>query len=375
LTHPRCAPKLEHLPKGARDAAGNGSAKRRKRVSEGIYEDRYGLAATVKVNGRQQEIRFPPGTSLRKIQAERNRMKAAMQATPARRAGEQHTLADDTDRYLEQVGPLVSLVNRRREIGVWLPKFGHLRTLSLPNHVNALNAQLREWRAQLAASTVNHRRNALTNLVNVLYGPRAAAEFVELTSFRPDPPKPRWIDREHVADVLKQLRPSTKTAPRLWLMHWTGMRPSQMGRLTAEDFRLHEPIPFVAVPRGKRGKIAKVPLIAEALSTAHAFIDANAFGKWSCPSANKMLQAAAERAGRAPFTVYQIRHSFAAALRRTGTDLADISNMVGHTNKEITETYAPPELEKHREAIQRLRDSETSMAPTPDPHRGLRLVR
>ena len=375
MTRPRCAPKLEHLPKAAKSTARNGSTKRRKRVSEGVYQDQYGLAATVKVNGKQQEMRFPPGTSLRTIQAERNRMKASMQAAPRGRSGHRHTLAEDAERYLEQVGPLVSLVNRRREIHVWLPRFGHLRTLALANHVNALNAQLHEWRAELAASTVNHRRNALTNLMNVLYGPRAAAELAELKSFRPDPPKPRWIDREHVADVLKQLRPGTRTAPRLWLMHWTGMRPSQMGRLNAEDFRLHERIPFVIVPRGKRGKIAKVPLIPEALAAAQAFIETNAFGKWSCPSANKMLQAAAERAGRAPFTVYQIRHAFAAALRRTGTDLADISNLVGHTNKEVTEIYAPPILEKHQDAIQRLRDSETVTTPTPGPQRGLRLVR
>ena len=36
------------------------------------------------------------------------------------------------------------------------------------------------------------------------------------------------------------------TRVRLDLMHWTGMRPSQMGRLRAEDFRLDEPIPYVA---------------------------------------------------------------------------------------------------------------------------------
>ncbi len=346
--------------------------KRRKRVSEGIYEDQYGLAATVKVKGRQQEVRFPPGTSLRTIQAERNRMKAAMQTRPS---GKRQTLAHDAERYLQQVGPLVSLVNRRREIGVWLARFGHLRTLSLPNHINTLNAQLRQWKAELAASTVNHRRNALTNLVSVLYGRKAASELVDLARFKPKPPEPRWIDREHVTDVLKQLRPGTKTAPRLWMMHWTGMRPSQMACLTVDDFRLDEAVPYVAVPRGKGGTLAPVPLIAEALEAAHAFIDANAFGKWSCASANKMLLAAAERAGREPFTVYQIRHSFAAGLRRTGADLADISNMIGHTNQEITEIYAPPSIEKHHTAIQRLRDSETGPAPTPGPHRGLRLVR
>ena len=38
---------------------------RRTRVAEGVYKDRYGLAATVKVHGVQREIRFPPDTSLK----------------------------------------------------------------------------------------------------------------------------------------------------------------------------------------------------------------------------------------------------------------------------------------------------------------------
>ena len=36
-----------------------------------------------------------------------------------------------------------------------------------------------------------------------------------------------------------------------------------MGRLQADDFRLDEPIPYVAVPRGKSGRLAAVPLVPE----------------------------------------------------------------------------------------------------------------
>jgi integrase len=370
LTRPRRASTVERLPRAAKHTVRNGS-KRRKRVSEGIYEDQYGLAATVKIKGKQQEVRFPPGTSLKTIQAERNRMKAAMQTRPS---SERHTLAYDADRYLEQVAPFVGMRNRRQEIGVWLPRFGHFRTLSLPNHINALNAQLREWRAVRAASTVNKWRNALTNLVKILYGRRAAAELVDLDRFRPPPPEPRWVDRNHIKDVLQELRHETKTAARLTLMHWTGMRPSQMGRLKPENFRLKEEPPFVAIPRGKRGRIGTVPLTREGLAAVRMFIAVNAFGEWSCSSANRALRRAAERADRTPFTVYQIRHSFAAALRRTGTDLADIRNMYGHTNVEITEIYAPPDLGKQYEAIQRLRDSEQPEPTTPRHRRKLQLV-
>lgn len=152
------------------------------------------------------------------------------------------------------------------------------------------------------------------------------------------------------------------------------MRPSQMGRLTRDDFRLDEPIPFIAVPRGKGGRLVSVPLVEEGLGAARAFIAADAFGPWSCPSANKALAAAARRAGRPAFTVYQIRHSFSAALRRTGADVADIQDIYGHTDPEITQMHAPPTLAKHLGAIERLRSPKTGAPEGPQHGSTLRLV-
>ena len=342
-------------------------ARRRVRVAEGIYKDRHGLAATVKVNGIQRELRFPPGTPLKTIRAQRDELRASLRTLPA---GERHTLAHDAGRYLDQVQhTLVSFADRRRDLQAWLPRFGHLRTLALPSHLAVLNAQMHDWRETLSAMSCNHRRHALTNLVRVLYGRRAAVELIDLVRFAPPPPRPRWIDRRHIAEVLGHLTPGSMTRVRLELMHWTGMRPSQMGRLRVDDFRLDAPIPYVAVPRGKGGRIAAVPLVPEGVAAARAFLEAGALGPWSHGSANKALRAAARRAGRSPFTVYQIRHSFAAGLRRTGTDVADIQDLYGHTRPETTMIYAPPELAKHRTAVERLRQSDadesTALAGTP----------
>jgi len=244
--------------------AGKPPARRRVRVAEGIYRDRHGLAATVKVNGVQREVRFPPGTPLKTIRAKRDELRASLRTLPA---GGRHTLNHDAGRYLDQVeSTLISFAERRREVLAWLPRFGHLRTSALPAHLPMLNAQLHEWRRTLAASTVNHRWHALTNLVRVLYGRRASFDLLDLVRFAPPPPKPRWVDRRHIAAVLAAIPAGSVTRVRLDLMHWTGMRPSQMGRLRAEDFRLDEPIPYVAVPRGKGGRIAAVPLVPEGVA-------------------------------------------------------------------------------------------------------------
>ena len=292
-----------------------------------------------------------------------------MQDAPSRASEERNTLAYDAERYLDEITPLViGMRNRRQEIGAWLPSFGHLRTLSLPNYINALNRQLRKWRASRTASTINKRRNALTNLVKVLYGRRAAAELVDLMRFPPDPPKPRWLDRNHVRDVLDQLTPGTKTRARCDLLHWTGTRPMQLSKLTRDDFRLDAEIPYIAIPRGRKAKkIVPQPLTDEGIAAVRAFMEADAFGAISCSSANRALARAAERAGRAPFTIYQIRHSFAAGLRRSGTDVADIKNMLGHMDEAMTEIYAPPDLKKHRDAVQRMIDSEQTTPGPPQP--------
>ena len=157
------------------------SARRRGRVAEGVYRDRHRLAATVKVNGVQREVRFPPGTPLKTIRARRDELRASLRTLPA---GGKHSLNHDAARYLDQVrSTLISFGDRRRELLAWLPRFGHLRTLALPAHLPALNAQLHQWRDTLAASTCNHRRHALTNLVRVLYGRRASFDLLDLVRF------------------------------------------------------------------------------------------------------------------------------------------------------------------------------------------------
>ena len=63
-------------------------------------------------------------------------------------------------------------------------------------------------------------------------------------------------------------------------------------------FHFDDPIPYVSVPQGKRGRLAAVPLVHEALAAARAYIAADAFGTWSTPSANKLIRMAAQRANR-----------------------------------------------------------------------------
>ena len=78
----------------------------------------------------------------------RDRQQGSLRTLPK---GVKHTLAHDAERYLDQIeGQLVSIKDRRRNLGMWLDKFGHIRTQTLEQHVNELNGQLHEWRKKLS---------------------------------------------------------------------------------------------------------------------------------------------------------------------------------------------------------------------------------
>ena len=347
------APLEQNAEKKRKPRASQKGDRKRVRVSEGVYRDRYGLAATVKVNGIQRERRFPRETGMRTIQAWRTQTRASLQNLPK---GAKHTLAHDAKRYLDQKeGQLVSIGDRRRNLRTWFEKFGHIRTLTLEHHVNELNGQLRQWRKTLSGATCNHRRDALMNLVRVLYGGRAASGLSELVTFKKAPAKPRWLDRAVIAKVLTHLEPGSIMRIRLELMHWTGMRPAQMRRLTRANFRLDAEVPNVIVGEAKDGNAASIPLEKDGIAAALAFISADAFGKWRTDGANKALTRAAKAAGHERFTTYQIRLSFAKGLRESGTDVADIQNMYGHTNPKTTEIYAQSSLKKKKKSIENLK--------------------
>ena len=333
-------------------AKGRRGTRERRRIAKGIYHDKYGLAATVKVNNVQREKRFPPDTPIKKMRPWQDETRASLRTRPKEA---RHTLAYDAPRYIELMGnQLVSIKDRERNLGHWVEKFGDIPSLELERHLSELNTQLHEWRKERSGATCNHRRDALMNLVRVLYGSKAASGLADLVTFPKPPPKPRWLERAHVADVLAKLEPGTKLAARLHLLHWTGIRPSQMGLLTRDDFHLNEDPPQVSVPRGKGGRNAVIPLIAEGVGAAREFIALEAFGAWKTEKANKALTKAALEAGRKRFTTYQIRHTFATALRQTGADVADIQKLCGHTNPKTTEIYAPANLKKQQEAIERV---------------------
>ena len=148
---------------------------------------------------------------------------------------------------------LIGSAGRRRDVQASPPKFGYLPTLTLVEHLAVLNAQLHDWRRTRAPSPCNHRLHALTHLVRVLYGRRAAIDLADMVRFPLPLPRPRWVDRAHIKAVLQHLSPATRTSAQLRLTPWSGMRPSQTSRLARSAFHLAAPVP-VRHRRARQGR-------------------------------------------------------------------------------------------------------------------------
>lgn len=331
---------------------------RGQRIAKGIYRDTHGLAAIVSVgsgaNKQQREKRYDTDASLKAIKAWQDETRVSLRLllkSPAR-----GTLDAKAPAYIAIIKPLIpaSWKDRERDLKAWLPKFGNRRVESIST--KEITDQLLEWRQTTTARTCNGRRDALSHFYHWLAG-RDLQRRHKLSGgpvegairFTTPDPTPKALPLATIDVALAKLTPPRifprsdgHTSARLRLMRWTGARPSQIGRLEPHHFDLVSPVKSITIGRGKRGRVIRVPLLSEAaVQAAQDFVAWKAFGAWSCPSANKALAIACKAAGVPVFNLYVIRHSVASHLRAQA-DLADVQDVLGHTDQKTTAIYAPP---------------------------------
>lgn len=325
---------------------------RRVRIAPGVYRDGIGISSTVKVGDLpQREKRFPSDTKLKTIRGWQDETRVSLrQLAPTYVRG---TLTSDVRDYLSKTKPTHidarAYKQRVREIEAWLPRFGARLRQTLTSQ--ELNAQLWDWRKMKSAKTCNHRRTALGHLFVVLDGKSAKNVVRDTVKFEPPDPTPKALPLDVIDRVLDELPTDSRTQARLRLMRWTGMRPSQIHRLTRASFQLEAPVPHVVVPRGKKGRVVRVPFVSPASKkVAKTFVrlcleepahKGKSIGRISTESANRLLKDACEAASVPIFTLYRIKHSVGSRLREV-MDLADVQAVYGHMNATTTEIYAAP---------------------------------
>jgi integrase len=321
---------------------------KRVRRATGIYSDAYGFAIVLRVGGKQYERRYTPDSNLDRLKRARDDWRVELeQAHPERLHG---TLAADVAAYLETL-PAGPRAAQARLLRHWVAALG-----SEPRH--ALTAlQLRQTLARwqdkgAAASTLNHRRQALLNLYSALDGKHAHSPVKEVPRTPEPPAEARGIPVAVVTLILQQLEPS-KTKARLLVMATTGLPQAQIARLQPRDVDLRHMTVFVT-PRRKGGGVPgrTLPLSRAAVEAFKQFTAYQAWGDFARASVAASFKRAVTKAKRhwqqtvktrwpAPERLrpYDLRHAFLTEVYRRTGDLQAVAELALHANLSMTARY------------------------------------
>jgi integrase len=321
-------------------------------VAPGVYkleDGSYRVVAHVgnsRLSQRRKEKRFSAGTGIREMKRWQGNIRAALSREGLR--VRRDTLSADLPRYMTVMKRRLVCADRREdEINAWLPRFAERRRDSIEGE--EIRQQIVTWEAEgLAASTINHRLSALSQLFEVLDGKKAYNPVREVSRLKepnakPDGKSPETIQKVFAAlesRVQRQNR-GRKTMARLKVIALTGMRHSQVMRLEPDHvFVDHDPAYVIVVDPGKDGEPHAKPLTADGLEAFKLFIAAEAWGEFSQSSVYKSWKLACKEADVPFFNPYKLRHSYATALRAQGMDLADVQELMGHKSAKTTQRYA-----------------------------------
>lgn len=308
-----------------------------------------------------------------KLESKRLRIEAR-KASADTAAAIKGTFEEDATTYLElkTVRAMPSYKDRARDIKLWIAVFGRRPRALITTRM--IDEQLQHWTDEgYAASTVNNRRTALMALFTKLDG-RAAANPVREARIYEEPelearglPYPlvvRILDAIPAARSHSHLRETkitpVKTRVRLEVMAWTGMRPSQIGRLRPEHVNFEEG--WYVSPRSKKsGKrrrhprpAIRKPLTADAAAALRGFFELQCEGTFSTSSARRLFTRAVADVERAiqkerndptfrlPSGIrpYDLRHSFGTEMLRRTKNLETVAELLDQSTTRMTKRYA-----------------------------------
>lgn len=345
-------------------------SRRRKRIAEGVYEDAYGIAATVKVGKKQREQRFPRGTSLEFLAAWRARARddlldiADDDAPPL-----PGTFAGDLEHYLKKIEAKAKYKSDRSHLRAWLPRVGPLlRRRIRASHVTTAIAA---WKAEeTSARTIRHRVRVLRELYHGLDGRYAPTPVIGVELPKPEAPHPvavPWTMVRAVAESLKQGKagekahgPNRTIAPvdyahpekgraRFLVLATTGQRPAQLMRALPTDVDLKRKLWYVRAAKG--GLSTALPLDSQMVNAWKAFIKADAWGPFDTTAFGKLLR---RHGWSEEYKPYALRSTLAIDMILGGADLSDVQAALGHRRIQTTQThYAGLQLARMRRALKR----------------------
>lgn len=316
----------------------------RRRVAAGIYVDRYSLTAQVSVLGRREERAFPRDTPIAAVQKWRAQRRAALlDEVPA--AAPRGTLEADARLYLERMKKRpASLASKRSELKAWCARLGRRPRWKI--EPAAIDAAIAAWiDAGVAPKTIVNRCRTLRHLfVTLADDKRARTPLDNVELPRVPMRRPAFVEAATIVAVAARLEAGDpRDRARFMVQAATGIRPSQLMRLTPADVDLERGLVIIA--GGKGGRPIVHVLNADMRAAWRAFVAAAAWGTFDTSRLAKILRRAGWPADVRP---YNAKHSIGIELAERGADMSDIQAWFGHTSPGTTRIYTGQPLERAR---------------------------
>lgn len=326
---------------------------------KGIRRDRYGFRAYVKVGDIQREKRFPPDTTIKKMQDWRDECRVALRKIPQPASGRTGSFGADVKTYLAQVKPTLALATYRSrvcELDAYLVVFRQMPRADITR--DALLAHRTRWmttgRAKrtgatgAAVKTVRNREAALRHLYHCLDGAKAATPLDDLPPLARTPAQPTFVSVAVIRRVAKRLT-DPKTRARFMVLSSTGQRPAQLKRAEPADVNLRRRLWLVRPAKG--GNPIPVTLTDDMIAAFKAFRAAKAWGHFDGSDYAKQLYAAGWPKHIRP---YNAKHTVAITLGESGAEWEDIKDFFGHTDVKTTRIYTGLIAARGRQTSQHL---------------------
>jgi len=316
----------------------------RVRVAPNIYRDKIGYSVAVTVGTgelrRSKEKRYPPHTDFAIMKEWRESTRKALRhALPRRHQGhDTGTLGAAVKRYLPNIKALASKESRLCDLEAWKKEFWYTPRTKMTTAL--IDAELHRWRAAgVAASTCNHRRNALIQLWRTLDGPDAPNPAEHATHFREEQGAPRDLDPSDLDEIVNSMPPS-KTRAFYRVFCETAWSPARIRLLKPQHLKLDEAQAYLLPRRKGQGTDGRVyPLTPRAVAALREFVELKAWGGVTKEALYTSFQRAVKRVNAARLAAnrpllppairpYDARHTFGTEAWKVSSDPQAVAELM-----------------------------------------------
>ncbi len=246
-----------------------------------------------------------------------------------------------------------------------IPHFGKYKLTDMT--VEIIEDYKRKRVACVSASTVNKELVALRHVMNkaILWGYLQRNPAKEVDKLRVKQRKFRFLTLEEIKKVLS-VCPSYAKPILLTAIH-TGLRKSELFRLEWNDINWERKLITVANKddgHTKNYRIREIPItcllmaelkkLKDELPTATGKVFRKSDGSPHMGGLRKTILRIIKNAKLEPFTLHDLRHTFASHLVMEGVDISTVQKLMGHSNITTTMIYAHLAPGHLRNAMDRL---------------------